>query len=134
LFRQFLMGRGRWPVFVAGLATGFLPCGLVYAFLAAAVATGNVLKGMLVMACFGLGTVPAMAAIGCGSRVLSLRLRQHVFRLAACFVVLLGGATIYRAVATMGGRSCHEGSAVSAGSLGVGSDTPPCCAHEPADH
>jgi sulfite exporter TauE/SafE len=47
-----------------GLALGFLPCGILYTALAAAAATGSPLYGALAMACFGLGTVPALVVIG----------------------------------------------------------------------
>jgi sulfite exporter TauE/SafE len=47
-----------------GLALGFLPCGILYTALAAAAATASPLYGALSMACFGLGTVPALLAVG----------------------------------------------------------------------
>jgi len=97
LFRQLLNARGGLGYFVAGLANGFLPCGLVYAFLAMAVTTQHVGKGAVVMLAFGLGTVPAMLAIGCGATLLSHTARLRVYRLAACFVLVAGVATIYRA-------------------------------------
>ncbi len=50
--------------FGLGLALGFLPCGLVYAALAAAAATGSPALGALAMAVFGLGTVPMLALLG----------------------------------------------------------------------
>ncbi len=87
---------GRWSFFLAGLFTGFLPCGLVYAFLALAMAAGNPLESMLAMAIFGVGTIPAMVALGCGSSLMSHLTRVRIHRLAACFVVLLGFATIAR--------------------------------------
>ncbi len=50
------------PYFVIGLVNGFLPCGLVYAGLAGAVATGSALEGSLYMFLFGMGTMPALFA------------------------------------------------------------------------
>jgi len=47
-----------------GVALGFLPCGILYAALAAAAATASPLYGALAMFCFGLGTVPALLAVG----------------------------------------------------------------------
>ncbi len=46
-----------------GVYNGFLPCGLTYVALAAAVATGNVIQAVIYMALFGLGTSPMMWAI-----------------------------------------------------------------------
>ncbi|MBK7867463.1 MAG: sulfite exporter TauE/SafE family protein [Ignavibacteriales bacterium] len=48
------------PYFVIGLVNGFLPCGLVYAGLAGAVATGDPLQGFFYMFLFGVGTMPAL--------------------------------------------------------------------------
>jgi sulfite exporter TauE/SafE len=50
--------------FLFGVALGFLPCGLLYTALLAAMATGSAPWGALGMAGFGLGTVPLLAAIG----------------------------------------------------------------------
>ena len=47
-----------------GLALGFLPCGILYAALAAAAATGSLFYGAIAMLCFGLGTVPSLIAVG----------------------------------------------------------------------
>ena len=47
-----------------GVALGFLPCGILYAALAAAAATGSPLYGAVAMFCFGLGTIPALVAVG----------------------------------------------------------------------
>ena len=54
--------------FLFGMATGLLPCGLVYATLGVAVASGRAVTGALAMGAFGLGTVPALAAFGLGVR------------------------------------------------------------------
>lgn len=48
----------------AGSLWGFLPCGLVYAALAAATTSGSPAAGAAWMASFGLGTVPAVASAG----------------------------------------------------------------------
>lgn len=83
-------------VFLAGVFTGFLPCGLVYTFLALAMTTRSPIQGWLAMIVFGIGTAPALLALGCGSSLLSLAARRRVHHLAACFVLLLGGVTIWR--------------------------------------
>lgn len=97
MFRQLLNARGGIGYLVAGVANGFLPCGFVYAFLAMAAATQDVMRGVTLMVAFGLGTVPAMLAIGCGATLLSHTARLRVYRIAAVFIVIAGGATIYRA-------------------------------------
>ncbi len=47
-----------------GLVLGLLPCGFLYAALLVAMATGHAAAGGIAMLGFGLGTVPALAAIG----------------------------------------------------------------------
>jgi len=98
IYSHFFAARTTVGTFGAGVATGFLPCGLVYSFLALAVASGRLESGLAQMAVFGLGTVPAMVLIGCGGKLLTLGVRTRVYRVAACFVILLGGVTIWRAL------------------------------------
>ncbi len=57
--------------FLFGMANGLLPCGLVYAALGMAVATGSGVGGAAVMVAFGATTVPALAALGLGVRRLT---------------------------------------------------------------
>lgn len=107
LFTALLNARSPGGFFLAGLANGFLPCGLVYAFVAMAAANGTVLGGGVLMAAFGLGTIPAMLAVGCGSRLLTHSARLRVYRIAAVLIVLLGGVTVARAFTAPSG-ACHN--------------------------
>ena len=77
--------------FVFGLANGLLPCGLVYAALAIPVASGEPLVGALSMVAFGLGTVPALAAMTMGLH--TVLLRDMRWRRAFAAAVLLAGLT-----------------------------------------
>jgi sulfite exporter TauE/SafE len=86
-------------VFVAGIATGLLPCGLVYAFVSLAGSTGDFLQGMLTMMAFGAGTVPLMVVTGCGASLLSWSARQQFWRIAAWSVVATGLLTLGRGIA-----------------------------------
>jgi sulfite exporter TauE/SafE len=43
---------------------GWLPCGLVYSVLVTSLASGSTAQGALIMAAFGLGTLPNLLAIG----------------------------------------------------------------------
>ena len=47
-----------------GALWGWLPCGLVYSVLVAALASGSAVRGALIMLAFGLGTLPNLLAIG----------------------------------------------------------------------
>ena len=85
--------RGTLPGYALGLATGLLPCGLVYAALAVPVASGSALVGSLSMVAFGLGTIPALAALTLGARrwmTRDLRMR----RVLAAGVLLFGLASV----------------------------------------
>jgi sulfite exporter TauE/SafE len=47
-----------------GALWGWLPCGLVYSVLVTSLASGDAVQGTLIMAAFGLGTLPNLLAIG----------------------------------------------------------------------
>lgn len=114
LFKALLNARSPGGFFLAGLANGFLPCGLVYAFVAMAAASGAVIAGGAIMAAFGLGTIPAMLAVGCGSRLLTHTARLRVYRVAAVLIVLLGSVTVARAFTAPSGV-CHDESSHATG-------------------
>jgi len=60
--RWFLPANTPARAFGLGLVWGWLPCGMVYVALIAALTTADPLHGALVMAAFGLGTLPAMVS------------------------------------------------------------------------
>ena len=99
LFSTMLKAPGARNTFVAGLLTGLLPCGLVYAFVSLATSSGNMFQGMATMCAFGLGTVPLMVLTGCGSALLSWTARQRLWQLAAWSVVVTGILTLGRGIA-----------------------------------
>lgn len=93
-----LRARGWQQVFSAGVLNGLLPCGLVYAYLALASSSRSMTQGMLTMALFGLGTIPALLLTGIGGHWLSLTQRTRVFRIAAWCMILTAVLTLGRAV------------------------------------
>jgi len=62
-----------WARYLFGVATGLLPCGMVYAALAMAIAAGTPLLGALAMVAFGLGTVPALTLLSAGVKRFAAR-------------------------------------------------------------
>jgi len=74
---------------VAGFVWGFLPCGMVYAMLFYAMLTGHVGTGMLIMAGFGLGTVPAVILSVFGFVRLLGRLRSPRTRIMTGLLIIL---------------------------------------------
>ncbi len=88
--------------FGLGLANGLLPCGAVYAMTLLAAMRGDPIQGASLMLIFGFGTLPAMLGFGYSAVLLSLRLRTHLFRVAAIVVVAVGLQRILRGFALSG--------------------------------
>jgi hypothetical protein len=91
-----LRRRSLTSVFSLGVLNGLLPCGLVYAACAGAVATGSLLTGVKYMAAFGFGTVPMMLGIGLAGHKLQLALRFRLQRLIPACVALVAVLLILR--------------------------------------
>ncbi|MNK78301.1 Cytochrome C biogenesis protein transmembrane region [compost metagenome] len=83
-----------WASFPVGLALGLMPCGMLYAVVAYAAATGSPLKGALVMALFWLGNLLPLVAFGLASQFAWGRLRGHAAKFAAIAILILGVHTI----------------------------------------
>ena len=79
-----------------GLVWGWLPCGLVYSTLVWAMGAGGALNGGLLMLCFGLGTLPALLAMGAFAATLAGFIRQPWVRQVAGALVI--GFGIYEIV------------------------------------
>ena len=109
LFATMLKLPGLRNAFSAGLLTGMLPCGLLYAFVSLAASTGDLLRGMSVMLVFGLGTVPLMVATGAGAMLLKLATRQKLMKAAAWCVVLTGALTVWRGAAFLYAANSNPG-------------------------
>lgn len=97
-----------------GMLWGWLPCGLVYSALALAATSGDWQRGALVMAGFGLGTLPAMIATGAlAGRVAGLARAVAPRRIAGVMLIAFGLWTFVAsgAVARLRGAPaapCHE--------------------------
>lgn len=72
-----------------GAMWGWIPCGLVYAMLVVALASGNPVSGAAIMLGFGLGTLPAMTAAGMLSAQLKSWLRGRRLRVIAGIAVMV---------------------------------------------
>ncbi|GBG13683.1 uncharacterized protein NMK_1234 [Novimethylophilus kurashikiensis] len=71
-----------------GMVWGWLPCGLVYSVLVAALATGSAAQGGLLMLAFGLGTLPTLLAMGMAAVKLKAWLQNVWVRRASGLLVL----------------------------------------------
>lgn len=77
--------------YMLGALWGWLPCGLVYAMLLTALATGSWWQGALVLAAFGLGTAPALLGIGMAwTRIERLRKASLTRNIAGAIVATFG--------------------------------------------
>jgi sulfite exporter TauE/SafE len=94
--RSLLTAHSRAAPLAFGVFNGFLPCPLVYAFVAQAASSASALPGVLTMAAFGAGTFPAMLMMGGIGRLLSPVARRRGVWLAGGFILLLGLITLGR--------------------------------------
>ena len=79
-----------------GLIWGWLPCGLVYSTLTWALASGDATTGALIMASFGLGTLPALLTMSFGVLSLKKVLKNNILRkLMAINIILYGFYSIF---------------------------------------
>lgn len=69
--------------FAAGMAWGWTPCGMVYSMVTLALLSGGAAEGALVMAAFGLGTLPNLLGATWLMTRFRLQLRDPRLRLAA---------------------------------------------------
>jgi sulfite exporter TauE/SafE len=101
--------------FALGLLWGWLPCGLVYAAIAAAVTSGSAIGGAATMVAFGLGTLPMLLAMGSAAAMVARSARIRWVRTAAGSMILVFGIV----------QLVHTGRAWAASGTGP---VPVCCA------
>jgi uncharacterized protein len=106
--RSLLSTRGHAAPLAFGVLNGFLPCPLVYAMVAQAASSLDVLAGCLTMLAFGLGTFPTMLLMGALGRLLAPGWRQYGVRLAGSFILALGLITLGRGVVPMSAHGSHH--------------------------
>jgi sulfite exporter TauE/SafE len=79
-----------------GIFNAFLPCQLIYAFAARAASTASPVEGACTMIAFGLGTVPALLAVGTVGAVFRPTVRARLSRLSGILVLLFAVLTVVR--------------------------------------
>jgi len=105
-----------------GLAWGWLPCGMTYSMLLLAATTASAGMGALVMAAFGLGTLPSMVSATVAFERAARALSTKASLRAAAGMLLLacgawtGGNALYSGYMRAGdGHSGHEGHVMTPG-------------------
>ncbi len=92
--------------FGLGLVWGWLPCGLVYSALALAIVAASPGQGALIMLGFGLGTLPALLAMGgVAEHVMALVRKPALRQIAGASVILFG---LYTCFTAFGGHNHHH--------------------------
>jgi hypothetical protein len=76
--------------FVLGAVTSLLPCGFLWAFVLAAAGTASVADGLLLLAVFWAGTVPALTGAFAFASTIFVPLRRRLPLVAPVLLVLLG--------------------------------------------
>jgi sulfite exporter TauE/SafE len=84
-----------------GMIWGWLPCGLVYSVLTWSLASGSALQGAIIMAGFGLGTLPIMILMASGFNNIQ-QLLQHPKAKALMGLLLVVFATYQLLQAILG--------------------------------
>ena len=97
------LGRKLLPIknlrhaFLAGMVWGWLPCGLVYSVLIAALASASAQNGATLMLMFGLGTLPMLLSMGFASTHLKPLLQSEKVKLVCgAMVTMFGVMGLYR--------------------------------------
>ena len=95
--KRFLPVRTLPQALALGSIWGWLPCGLVYSVVVAALATGSPWRGATLMLAFGLGTLPALLAMGMAAvRMRAVLQHAWVRRLSGLAVIGFGLLGLWR--------------------------------------
>ncbi len=112
-----------------GMASGLLPCGLLYPAYGVALSAGDPGAAALVMFVFSLGMYPALFVAGYSSRTAWARLNSGALRYAmGALMIGLGVFTIYWRLAHPHDHSQHGAAA------GVSEEFPICTSSQGAAH
>jgi sulfite exporter TauE/SafE len=112
-FKSILNSKSNSSFFILGMLNGLLPCGFVYFFAITAASTADPVYGALVMAIFGMSTIPAMFGVGFLSSLASATsFRNMMMSLSSVAVILYGTFTIYNGYEYINNpqktlRDCH---------------------------
>lgn len=94
---------------ILGMLWGWLPCGLVYSTLTLAGSIGHWQQSALIMASFGLGTVPVMFLTGAFATKFRTWIQKAAIRsIAALLVIAFGIWTMAPPILHMASKHSHE--------------------------
>lgn len=75
--------------FLIGLLNGFMPCGPLQAMQVYALSTGSIIKGLLSMLIFGLGTVPLMLLFGIVINLIKGKTKYLINKISIVLIIFL---------------------------------------------
>lgn len=100
LFSRLIKSKNIGSFFALGVMNGFFPCGFVFFFAAKAAASASIIEGGMIMAFFGLATVPTLLALGQSvSFFKEIAFRQTMNRIAALAILIYGLYSVYYGLA-----------------------------------
>lgn len=82
--------------FTIGFLNGLLPCGLVYMAVFGALASSNILNGIIYMSLFGLGTIPLMTAVVFLGNYTQKINKQKIQKVIPFIVIVIGVVFVLR--------------------------------------
>jgi len=88
LFGKFKQKNSTASFFILGFLNGLLPCGVVYYFLAMSFGSGSLVNGAIIMAIFGLSTIPVMIGASWILSTLSAKFKNYINLVS--FLIMLG--------------------------------------------
>ena len=95
LFRKLIHSKSLPSFYGLGILNGFIPCGLVYIFGTFALASGSMISGMIVMAVFGIATIPTLFTFGfLASIIQKSAFRKTALTIASILVIAYGAFSL----------------------------------------
>ncbi len=96
-FQRLIRSRSLPSFYALGVLNGLLPCGFVYFFAVTAASTASALDGALVMAVFGIATIPILFTMGFFVGILQKPgLRNTMNRVAGWIIMAYGFYMLYK--------------------------------------
>lgn len=88
--RTVMGANSKFGFLLLGFLNGFLPCGVVYYFLAISISSGSALNGVFVMAIFGAISLFMMSFYAVAIRILSDKFRNLMLYISAGLILIYG--------------------------------------------
>jgi uncharacterized protein len=114
-----------------GLASGFLPCGWLYAFVLLAAASGDPARGAALMGAFWLGTVPVLLGLGSLARALARPLGRVAPGAVALVLVVFGTLALFGRLPVgplvAAGVELADANRLAAEASAIDQNSLPCC-------